>query len=163
MTKQEFVDRLRIALKGNVSDTLVADYVNYYEEYISSEVHKGRCEREVLETLGEPRLIARTIIQTNTIDSEGAGDHRYDNTNTYQQSDSYRQSGNVRTHYEQMSANSKGGKLIRIPGWAWMVLVFLIIILIIWFVMSVLSFLAPIIVPVLLVVFLVKLFRDWLN
>ena len=65
MNKQDFIDRLRMALNGRVSPGLVMDNVNYYEDYINTEVRKGRTEEEVLESLGDPRLIARTIIQTN--------------------------------------------------------------------------------------------------
>ena len=35
MNKQEFVDRLRMALNGRVSPGLVKDNVNYYEDYIN--------------------------------------------------------------------------------------------------------------------------------
>ena len=61
MNKQEFVDRLRMALNGRVSPGLVMDNVNYYQDYINTEIRKGRTEEEVLESLGDPRLIARTI------------------------------------------------------------------------------------------------------
>lgn len=71
MNKQEFVDRLRMALNGRVSPGLVMDNVNYYQDYINTEIRKGRTEEVVLESLGDPRLIARTIIQTN------GGDNRF--------------------------------------------------------------------------------------
>ena len=61
MDKQEFVDRLRMALNGRVSPGLVMDNVNYYEDYINTEIRKGRTEEEVLESLGDPRLIARFL------------------------------------------------------------------------------------------------------
>ena len=76
MNKQEFVDRLRMALNGRVSPGLVMDNVNYYQDYINTEIRKGRTEEEVLESLGDPRLIARTIIQTN------GGDNRSGYRNT---------------------------------------------------------------------------------
>ena len=50
MDKQEFVDRLRMALNGRVSPGLVMDNVNYYEDYINTEIRKGRTEEEVLES-----------------------------------------------------------------------------------------------------------------
>ena len=52
MNKQEFVDRLRMALNGRVSPGLVMDNVNYYQDYINTEIRKGRTEEEVLESLG---------------------------------------------------------------------------------------------------------------
>ena len=66
MNKQEFVDRLRMALNGRVSPSLVMDNVNYYQDYINTEIRKGRTEEEVLESLGDPRLIARTLLDTET-------------------------------------------------------------------------------------------------
>ena len=48
MNKQEFVDRLRMALNGRVSPGLVMDNVNYYQDYINTEIRKGRTEEEVL-------------------------------------------------------------------------------------------------------------------
>ena len=47
MNKQEFVDRLRMALNGHVSPGLVMDNVNYYQDYINTEIRKGRTEEEV--------------------------------------------------------------------------------------------------------------------
>ena len=35
MNKQDFMDRLRMALNGRVSPGLVMDNVNYYEDYIT--------------------------------------------------------------------------------------------------------------------------------
>ena len=36
MNKQDFIDRLRMALNGRVSPGLVMDNVNYYEDYINT-------------------------------------------------------------------------------------------------------------------------------
>ena len=85
MNKQEFVDRLRMALNGRVSPGLVMDNVNYYQDYINTEIRKGRTEEEVLESLGDPRLIARTIIQTN------GGDNRSGYRNTVYGNGEYRE------------------------------------------------------------------------
>ncbi len=154
MNRQEFVDRLRGALSGSLSNALVMDYVNYYEEYIYAEMQKGRSEESVLNSLGDPRLIARTIIQTNV------GDHPGGSAGTTAEWETYREEGAYRTmrrDYGQVA------KQVRIPGWVWALIVILIVVMVIGIIISVLSFLAPILVPVLIVLFLVKLFRDWLN
>ena len=81
--KEAFIDTLRRALYGKVSDYELTDHVRYYEDYIRQEMNRGRSEQEVLEELGDPRLIARTILETSgmkapeveyTIDEEPA-DH----------------------------------------------------------------------------------------
>ena len=83
MNKEAFIDTLRRALYGKVSDYELTDHVRYYEDYIRQEMNRGRSEQEVLEELGDPRLIARTILETSgmkapeveyTIDEEPA-DH----------------------------------------------------------------------------------------
>lgn len=148
MSKQEFIDRLRAALNGRVSPGLVTENVNYYEDYINMEIRKGRSEAEVLQMLGDPRLIAKTIIDTNSKSGQDA----------YQEAEkhSYRR--------EQYQGSSEGTvKTFSIPNWGWALIGILVVVLILSVVFSVVSFLAPILIPILVVVFLVKLFRDWLN
>ncbi len=64
MTKQEFLEGLQTALAGEVPSSVLNDNLRYYEEYIVTEMRKGKSEEEVMEMLGDPRLIARTIIDT---------------------------------------------------------------------------------------------------
>ena len=61
MDKQDFIDRLRMALNSRVSADVVADEVNYYEDYINTQIRMGKNESDVLRELGDPRLIARSI------------------------------------------------------------------------------------------------------
>ena len=56
-----------------------------------------------------------------------------------------------------------GNVLAKLPGWVWLILGILVVVLIFGAVFSVLSFLAPVLIPIVVVLFLVKLFRDWLN
>ena len=60
-TKEEFLDKLRASLKGNVDETVLYSNLNYYEMYIDNEVKKGKNEKDVLNELGDPTLIAKTI------------------------------------------------------------------------------------------------------
>lgn len=64
MDRNEFVSTLRAALTGAVSPAIVEDNVRYYQNYISQEIASGKSEKEILDGLGDPRLIARTIIDT---------------------------------------------------------------------------------------------------
>ena len=52
-------------LTGELDENTVAKTLRYYSEYIDSETRKGRSEEEVLEELGSPLLIARTILDTH--------------------------------------------------------------------------------------------------
>lgn len=173
MNRQEFIDRLRAALNSSLAPSIVKEHVTYYEDYIRSEMQKGKSEEAVLASLGDPRLIARTIIQTNTTEdsgyqesnyqnnyqggSQGSFDHRYDQTD--------HQNGYGSGGHQQTGRRDAGqvSRQFHIPGWVWILVVILVLVIILSVVMSVLSFLAPILIPIVVVVFLVKLFRDWLN
>lgn len=71
MDRYEFISTLRTALTGKVPATTVEDNVQYYEEYIEIQLRQGKSEEEVLEGLGDPRLLAKTIIEANKY-AEGA-------------------------------------------------------------------------------------------
>ncbi len=62
MTQREFLDTLKRALNGQVPPHVVTENLHYYDTYIYEEIGKGRLERDVMEELGDPRLLARTII-----------------------------------------------------------------------------------------------------
>lgn len=65
MDRYEFISILRMALTGKVPATTVEDNVQYYEEYIEIQLRQGKSEEEILAALGDPRLLARTIIEAN--------------------------------------------------------------------------------------------------
>ncbi len=66
MTKQEFLDELRQILSGEVSSEVVMDSYRYYSTYIEDEMRMGKTEQQVIEELGRPALIARSIIAAHT-------------------------------------------------------------------------------------------------
>ena len=63
MTKQEFLDILGKALRRELSVQEAEKNLEYYEQYISQRVRDGMTEAQVLAELGNPRLIAKTILQ----------------------------------------------------------------------------------------------------
>lgn len=64
MTRDAFLRELRVALQGRIPQAQVNENLNYYENYIIEESRKGRTEEEVLLSLGDPRLIAKTLANT---------------------------------------------------------------------------------------------------
>lgn len=74
MNRGEFLEGLRSALSGEVPPSVVQENLRYYDEYIRTEIQKGRSEADVMEELGDARLIARTIIDT----TPGAGEGGYE-------------------------------------------------------------------------------------
>ena len=143
MEKQEFLDKLRLALNGKVAPETVADTARYYEEYINTEMRMGKSEEEVMTSLGDPRLIARTIVETKSSRTNNASENAYKEQNG--------NTGEVQRRYPT------------VPGWVWFVLILIIIVLVLSTVFKILAVFWPVIVVMALVLFLVKLFRDWLS
>ena len=154
MDKQDFLSRLRAALNGRIPVPQVEETINYYRDYINVEMRKGRSEEEVLSSLGDPRLIARTIIQTNGMEDDkhvsSGGDYRESDYHGEPYQDGYGGYHGTRRSF-------------RIPIWLLTFFVIFLVIFIIGIVFSILTFLAPLIIVMGAVIFMVKLFRDWLN
>ena len=74
MTKQKFLNILARALAGSLSSTQVTEHVTYYTEYIEMRMRKGDREEEILQTLGDPRLLAKTITELSqkTVQTESS-------------------------------------------------------------------------------------------
>lgn len=148
MTKQEFLDKLRISLNGKIAAGEVEEHIRYYEDYINVELRKGSSEEDVMATLGDPRLIARTIVETSGM----AQSAEYgDGANTY------REVNNECREYDQ---GTQVRNLSNVPGWVWIILVILIVILVLGAVFSVVTALMPVLLPILLIVLLVKMFKN---
>lgn len=141
MTKQEFLIDLQKALTNRLNSATVNDHVNYYREYIEVEIRKGREETEVIEELGDPRLIAKSILTAAAAEAEDA-------ENTARGEDTAGGDGKSAQHI-----------LAKIPLWLWIVIIFLIVVIAGVLLTSVVWKLLPVLFPVLLVVFIVK----WWN
>lgn len=140
MEKQDFLDKLRLALAGKVTPEVMTDTMNYYEEYINTELRLGKSPDDVMETLGDPRLIARTIVET-----KGG---RY---------------GDVSALSGEDGENGEGHelrvRLVKIPGWVWLIVFFVVIWLIVSIIFRVLIKLAPILLVIALATFIYKRLR----
>ena len=62
MNKHEYIDTINRSLSGRVRPDLQRETVEYYKEYIDSQIVKGTNEEMVLATLGDPMLLAKTVI-----------------------------------------------------------------------------------------------------
>lgn len=149
MTKQEFLRGLEFSLNGKISPAQITDNINYYEDYINTQIRMGRTEQDVLSELGDPSLIAKTIV-TASASAEKETYQSYDDFN-YNQEGNKREEGVFRKQMHYM------------PGWLTVLIVVLIFVIIINLLFTVLSMLIPVLLPVMVIIFFVKLFRDWLN
>lgn len=80
MDKYEFLEKLKLALNGKVSQQTITDTLRYYDEYIESQAAEGSME-QVMNSLGDPRLIARSIVDAESAQSERASQQAQDQPN----------------------------------------------------------------------------------
>ena len=134
MTKAEFLEMMEQKLTGELDEHTVGKTLRYYSEYIDSEMRKGKTEQEVLEDLGSPLLIARTIL-----DTQGNGTANFSQP---------RPEGEAKEE-------EKGTESHR--WYKWLFLLCLLAVLFLLF--TILRVLLPILLPVLLVLFVISLFK----
>ena len=48
MTKRQFMEELRSSLEGMVSQAVIQENMNYYEDYINEQIRNGKNEQDVL-------------------------------------------------------------------------------------------------------------------
>lgn len=146
MKKTEFLKELEAALKGEVSPELTAENLRYYDNYISQETSKGRSEAEVIEEIGSPRLIARTIIDT----SGGSG--------------SYGGAGNASGSYGSGQGGYSRFHYVNLNKWYWKALIIAVLCLVLFTVLSIVGGIFAILfrfaTPILIVLLVVSLLRN---
>ena len=148
MDKREFIEKLQRTLAGGLDSSQVAENVRYYQEYIESEIQKGNTEGEVLSRLGDPRLLAKSIIEANKRAGASFGSNReYDEELV----DDAQEEGKAFTRKFESG--------FMLPGWLIMIIMTIIVIVIIGLVTSLLSLFAPVIIVGLIALLIVKVFQ----
>lgn len=146
MTKIEFLDGLRTALSSDVTAQEMQENLSYYSQYIDDEIRKGRTEQEVLDELGDPWIIARTII-----DAKGGTTAK----ETIYEADN--------REYEDRQKGQRKTKVMLLDTWWKKLLLMICIVGIIFLVFAVItgiiSLIAPIVIPALVIIMLVKMLR----
>ncbi len=146
MTKDEFLNKLEEALTDSVPPAVVRENIQYYGEYIDDEEKKGRSEEEVLDELGNPRLIAHTIIDTTPEVYNGQGDQ---GGSYYGSSASGRGSSRDSGRSTYHSFNLDLGK------WYWKLIAFIVIFAIVMVIITVISGVMTLLMPVLPIILVV--------
>lgn len=154
MTKYEFISKLKSSLENELNSNSVQEHVNYYNDYITSEVCSGRSESDVIAELGDPWAIAKTII-----DSEGAGSNSYEE---YSYTSTEEEVSRRNSH-----SNSSGGPKVHIFGldsWWKKLLLILGVIGVVMIVFSIItgliSLIAPFILPLVFISLIIRLFKN---
>ena len=105
MTKKEFLSILNESLAGNVPSDVINENIRYYKDYIEN---NESSESQVLEELGDPRLIARTIIDSFMAEKGPMADfytkqareeYRGSAEDTFSYDDYGKDDGNVNEHH----------------------------------------------------------------
>lgn len=146
MKKEEFLQGLGEALAGEMPTETMKENLRYYEDYIRTEQGRGRTEEEIMEELGSPRLIARTIIDA----TPGAGDGSYGSRETA--SESYAKSGR-----DESYQNSGGVRYYDLNKWYWKLLGIVLVVLMITVVLMIVGGILSLVLPLLPVIGLVIL------
>ena len=145
MKKSEFLAQLRKALENELDAQSVKENLEYYEDYIQSEVAKGQSEEDVLEHLGDPWAIAKTILLSKQIGGQ----------ESHQGAESER---------EQRKENQVQN--ISVANWKVWLIIAVVIVVLLSVISAVFGILAVFVrlairyaVPILLVILIIKLFK----
>ncbi len=153
MKRLEFLQKLKEALSGQIPPAVVQENLNYYDDYIRAECGKGRSEEEVMEELGDPRLIARTILDT----TPGAGEGAYEEYRSF--GGNY--SGETRRQAEPEQSvdydSEASFHVYDLNKWYWKLLGIVIVILIVMLLVALISGILTILIPILPTLILVAL------
>ena len=145
MSKQEFIEGLRRSLSSINDYAFVNDTISYYENYIESQIRMGKMEAEVMEELGDPKLIAKSIKATHISGEE-------ENEQNFSQ-DAYTEN----PHFPK-TMFSFNGKEIRMPSWLIKTITIIILMVVFFLVFTVLRWLSPFIFMGLIAYFVYKTF-----
>lgn len=165
MNKSEFLAILREQLAGEIPSNEIYSNLHFYDQYIEREIASGKTEEEVMELLGDPRLIAKTLI-----DADGAPTHgsSYQNEGEYTKADGYSgysegssESTETQRSYYETDDDTTKPKVHRLDLSTWYGKALLILAAgaIIFLIVTLLSALLPIIIIVVLVCVIMALFR----
>lgn len=153
MNKKEFLDILYEQLSRQMPEGNVAAHVQYYRNYIEEEQHKGRSEGDILNELGDPHLIARTLLDT---DSTASGNP--------QTTGSYSEPYTDNSYNNASSSSRKKVKSrsfhIDLSTWYGKLAVILIAVVVIFLLCTVLSVLIPVMVIFGIVCFIISKLRN---
>lgn len=156
MNKREFVDRLRTFLSGRIAPAQVEENARYYEDYINTQIRLGETEENVLRSLGDPRLIARSIVAAENVGNDCAGE-----STSYGGAEENRGRRNIFQRFFRMDSR---------PSWALpamaagvLILILIALGLLLRLVLHILTWLWPLIAIAMIVIFFIKLFGDWLH
>lgn len=150
MNRQEILNTLRSQLSGAISSREVEENIRYYDEYIRDAVENGKSESQILNEIGSPFLIARTIIETSN-KANGAGYQSQGQGSSYQQDEN----DNRRPESSFRSFNLQTG----VPKWLIITGVVVILVVILSILGSAIAILSRFFIPIVVIVLVIALVK----
>lgn len=146
MSKLEFLDELKEALVQEMDSSNIQEQLSYYRAYIDGEIQAGRSEQTVVAELGDPWALAKNLGTSVNQDS------------AYVQHETISEQGDIES---EQSARGRGKTFSwrthsSLGCWIFAVLVILIIFGVLYLLIGAISVLAPVLIPVLLVMIIVR-------
>lgn len=149
MRKEEFLEKLRARLSQTMSQQEVTAQIRYYENYIQEQIQNGKSEEEVLTELGDPLLIAKTLVDVQETQEE----YSHPETNVYEERGG-QESGDAQRELHRMEIKTRGGCLLAA------VIFVVVVAMILWAAGTVLIHLLPILIPLMIVLLVVAYFKQ---
>ena len=147
MMKEKIKKKLQHELSSELDPNKVQENIRYYAQYIQEEINKGKTESEVLEMLGDPWVLSKTIIDAQ----DGTDEEVVYEAQRYE----------YRNREQELNDNPKT-KVFMVSRWR-VILTLLGVLLLIFAVLSlitgVIGLLLPVILPVLIVVLVIRLIQ----
>lgn len=167
MTKKEFLDILADALSGNIPMSEVNENIKYYRDYIEN---GESSEEEALKKLGDPHLIARTIIDSFKASKGSMADYytkqardEYSKISSGNSYDSY----NNENSYENVSGHKRGLSFLSNLTWYEKIIGILgiIVVLVVIFVIGTVAtaILIRVVIPIVLILIVIKIIMDFIR
>jgi len=143
MTKAEFLSTLQAKLMGEVATPEIESTIRYYSEYISEAVGQGTSEEDVINELGSPLLIAKTIIDTVKKNQMGQD-------SVYQDVSAENNEEDPKSVFKVFQESSLAAKVIVISA----------LVVVVSIIFNVLQIWIPTLLPIAMVIFIIKIIRD---
>ncbi len=145
MRSSDFLLQLKKALENELSADRVQENIEYYKNYMKEEMKNGKSEREVLDMLGDPWAIAKTILMEEKM---SGGQERINSDKTWNNQEQVGEKQNVHV----FGLDTWWKKAAVIAG------VIVVIMIVMSLILGVLSIVLPIVIPVILIVTILNIF-----
>ena len=155
---EDFFRELEESLRGEVTEAELVDSVKYYRQYFREQQAAGRSEKEILQSLGSPRLIARSIIDAHEAQEDGQeGEYDSGGRDSYYGNgqEGYYDAEQGRYSYGSMEERTQG-HVRKKGGMLWGILILILVLLLVG---AVIKILLPVILVAIVAVLILRLIR----